>query len=104
VIGNQYRAAVASIGRGLVTGVVGQDIIVLPNMHPSHFEAVVAARGVVAEVGGQMAHLAVVSRELGKTLMVLPDACSLLQPGVRVQLDPARCEIRVIETETSSSK
>ncbi len=89
-----FRAAVVS-ARGGVTGIVGEDIVVLPNMHPSYATQVMGARGVVSEVGGQLAHLAVVARELGKTMMVLPDACTLLQPGMCVTLNPARCEIRI---------
>ena len=88
---SRHRAAVVA-GRGCVTGVVGDDIVVLPNMHPSHAMAVMQARGVVAEVGGALAHLAVVCRE-----MVLPDACTTLTPGMRVTLDPARCEILVLD-------
>lgn len=93
---SRHRAAVVA-GRGCVTGVVGDDIVVLPNMHPSHAMAVMQARGVVAEVGGALAHLAVVCREMGTTMMVLPDACTTLTPGMRVTLDPARCEILVLD-------
>lgn len=87
------RAAVLSMGRGKVTGIVGEDIIVIPDMHPSREPDVRAARGIVTEVGGQLCHLAVVSREAGKTVMLMPDACDVLTPGMRVALIPGRCEI-----------
>jgi phosphohistidine swiveling domain-containing protein len=92
----RFRAAVVS-AHGDVTGVVGEDIVVIPNMDPEHTVAVLRARGVVAEVGGRLAHIAIVCREDRKTMMVLPDACSLLTPGMRVTLVPARCEIVVQE-------
>jgi phosphohistidine swiveling domain-containing protein len=88
----RYRAAVVSAG-GTVTGVIGEDIAVLPDMHPTRSGQAWDARAVVAEVGGPLAHMAVVAREMNKTMMVLPDACELLHPGMRVTLVPARCEI-----------
>ncbi len=93
-----YRAAVVSSG-GRVTGIVGEDILVLPNMDPRHLPEVLKAEGIVAEVGGQLAHLAIVCRERGKTMMVLSDARARLQPGMAVTLLPARCEIRIEDIE-----
>ena len=90
---NRVRAAVVSYGPS-VTGVVGVDIAVLPDMHPRHTVEVLAAKAAVAEVGGQLAHIAVISREGNRPLMVLPNACTLLQAGMAVTIDPARCEIR----------
>jgi phosphohistidine swiveling domain-containing protein len=89
-----YRAAVVSSG-GRVTGIVGEDILVLPNMDPRHLPEVLKAEGVVAEVGGALAHLAIVCRERGKTMMVMPNARAVLAPGMHVTLLPARCEIRI---------
>lgn len=89
-----YRAAVVSAG-GSITGVVGEDIAVLPDMHPSRSGQAWDARAVVAEVGGPLAHMALVAREMNKTMMVMSDACTLLRPGTRVTLIPARCEIQV---------
>lgn len=93
----RLRAAVASAGGGSVAGVIGEDIVVLPDMEAAHVDAVMQARGAVAETGGPMLHLAIVSREIGYTLMVLPDAGTKLRPGMRVVLNPKRCEILVIE-------
>lgn len=89
-----YRAGVVADG-GVVTGVVGADVAVLPDMSPKRTLDFLASQAAVAEVGGQLAHLAIVGREQRKTLMVLPDACSLLKPGMVVTLDPSRCEVRV---------
>lgn len=33
----------------------------------------------------------------GEVLMVLPDAATALRPGMRVVLNPKRCEILIIE-------
>ena len=93
-----------SFGRGEVSGIVGEDIAVLPDMHPTREGEVTAAKGAVAEVGGQLAHLATVSREAGKPLMVLPDACRLLTPGMHVTLNPGRCEIVVHNDEPPPSE
>ena len=90
------RAAVSTSG-GIVSGVVGDSIVVLPNMAAEHHVAFMQARGCVAEVGGRLAHLAIVGRELQRTMMVLPGACKILLPGMKVTLDPARCEIRIEE-------
>jgi phosphohistidine swiveling domain-containing protein len=88
---------VASAGTGSVSGVVGEDIIVLPDMAASHVPSVMEARGVVAETGGPLTHLAIVSRGFGIVLMVMPDAATELRPGMRVVLNPKRCEIIVVE-------
>lgn len=89
-----YRAAVVS-GHGSVIGIVGDSIVVIPDMSPTRVGEVINARGVVSEVGGALAHLAIVCREQGKTMMVMPDACSVLTAGMRVTLNPACCEIRI---------
>jgi phosphohistidine swiveling domain-containing protein len=93
----RYRAAVASAGNGPVSGVVGEDIVVLPDMNSRHVDTIMQARGVVAEVGGPLAHLAIVSRELGCVLMVMPDAGVVLRPGMRVLLNPKGCEILIVD-------
>ena len=92
----KYRAAVVS-AHGTVTGVVGEDIGVFPSMSPKYHLDFLACRAAVAEVGGELAHLAIVSRETGRTLMILRGACKMLRPGMRVTLDPSRCEIRTEE-------
>lgn len=80
---------------GRVTGIVGEDIIVLPDMGTDHLDVVMRADGVVAEAGGELAHLVIVCKGLGKTVMIMPGACSILYPGLCVTLLPERCEIRV---------
>lgn len=51
--------------------------------------------GIITETGGVIAHLVIMCREKGKTIMILPDACSLLKPGTAVTLLPAQHQIRV---------
>lgn len=94
---NRHRAAVASAGNGPVSGKVGDDIIVLPNMNAEHVPAVLRARGVVAETGGPTVHLAIVSREAGLPIMILPNAATLLRLGMTVVINPKRCEILVLD-------
>jgi len=82
------RAAVASPGSGPTSGVVGEDILVLPDMAASHVDR---------ETGGPMLHLAIVSRSIGKVIMVMPDAMSTLLPGMLVVLNPKLCQIIIVK-------
>lgn len=94
---HKYRAAVASAGKGPVYGTIGEDIIVLPDMSSQHVDAVMNANGAIAETGGPLTHLAIVSRSAECVLMIMPNAASILRPGMRVILTPRLCEISVIE-------
>ena len=92
---NTHRAAVLS-SAGRVSGIVGEDILVLSNMRLEHLPTITDdVCGIVAEVGGVIAHLVIMCREKGKTIMILPDACSLLKRGMAVTLLPAQHQIRV---------
>lgn len=93
----RLRAAVASAGKGAVSGVVGDDIIVLPDMQARHVDAAMSSRGVVAETGGPLMHLAIVGRQIGRVIMILPNAASVLRPDMSVVLNPKRCEIIIAE-------
>lgn len=67
------------------------DLVIIPTASPD-FEAVAhkcADLGAVlmTEVGGKLCHLATVGREFGLTLVMLPDARTLLPMGCKVQID-----------------
>ncbi len=94
----RHRAAILA-DHGSITGIVGRDIIVLPDMNPSREVEVLQAKATVSEVGGMLAHLAIVSREARKTMMVMPDACTLLLPGTKITMNPSRCEILIHPAE-----
>ena len=81
-----------------VTGVVGKDIIVLPNLSPDHLPRLVNARGVVTEAGGKAAHLAQVALERSLPMMLMPDARTKLRDGDTITMTPAEGRIRVHST------
>ena len=91
-----FRATVI-VDAGEVTGVVGKDVLVVPDMRPEHVDAMLASRAVVAGVGGAGAHLAQVGAERNKTIMVVPDAVTRYPQGTPVRLVPAEGRIEVMD-------
>jgi phosphohistidine swiveling domain-containing protein len=87
-----WKATVV-VDAGEVYGVVGKDILVLPDMRPEHVEAMLKARAVIAEVGGAAVHLAQVGAEHNKTIMIVPDATTRYRKGVALTLVPAEGRI-----------
>lgn len=85
-LGN-FEAAVLSEGRQ-VTGVVGETILVLPNLHPDWLDDALKSSAVITEKGGALAHLAVVAREHGLTIMRVEDAIKRYPKGTEVTLMP----------------
>lgn len=94
----RFRAMVVVDGGHEVTGVVGKDILVLPDMRPDHVEAMLASRAVIAEVGGAGAHLAQLAAEHNKTVMIVKDATSRYLPGTTLTLIPAEGRIETFTT------
>lgn len=94
----KFPCAVVSAGSGPVTGIVGETVLVLPNMAPEHATKLLDPKlvGVVAEVGGQLCHFAIVAREQGVPVLVLPDATTVLLPGCTVHLDTRRLLIQLL--------
>jgi phosphohistidine swiveling domain-containing protein len=84
-----YNAMVLSIGNEKpVTGVVGVDVLVLENLHPSQADAVMKSKAVVTETGGALAHLARVSAEFGIPMLLVKDARKAFPPGTKLLVDP----------------
>jgi phosphohistidine swiveling domain-containing protein len=90
----QFECAVLC-GDHAVTGVTGQDIVVLPDLHPDRIDAMAAARGVITGAGGAAAHLAQVALERGVPILRVPDAVARFPDGQTVTLDPQHGQIRV---------
>ena len=60
-------------------------VLVLPNLSADWYPHMVAARAVICEVGGKLAHLAVVGREQGVPIIRIDGACEKFRTGMRVE-------------------
>jgi phosphohistidine swiveling domain-containing protein len=89
-----FEAAVIVEGRGSeITGVVGEGIVVLPDLSADHALAAMKAQAIITEEGGQLAHLAIVALERGLTIMRVPDAVTRYPEGTKVTLKPSTGQI-----------
>jgi len=77
------------VGGADVYGVVGTDIIVLPDLHPDRLESLLSAKGVITEAGGALAHLAQVALERNIPIVLVPKACTRYPAGTRVSICPS---------------
>ncbi len=63
------------------------DILLLKNLDPTvtiYYESI---KGVITEIGGQLAHAAIVAREYGLPVITLENAASILAKGVLVSMN-----------------
>jgi phosphohistidine swiveling domain-containing protein len=82
---------------GPVEGVVGQEVLVVPDLHPDRLEAMLGARAVITEQGGEAAHLVQVAREQRPCTIVRDDgATRYYRPGMRVRITPSRGSIEIV--------
>lgn len=84
-------------GTGYVSGVVGKDILVLPNLHPDHLPAMLRAKAVVANVGGRTAHLVQVALERNYPIVLVPGATTKFPADetLTIHLDTGRLTLMV---------
>ncbi len=75
-------------------------ILVCSNLDPAWTVLFPSVAGVVVERGGALSHSAIVARELGLPVVVMPDAVRTLRPGATVILDG--CEGWVSEADTEA--
>jgi len=99
-LGGSGRVSGTVVFPGPNEGVPAGSIAVVPSAGPAYELALLSAckggaGAVIAEVGGRLAHLAIVSRELGARLVVMENATKVLKPGQLVTLDLDKC---IIET------
>ncbi|APU88935.1 hypothetical protein Rctr197k_130 [Virus Rctr197k] len=87
-----YECAVLVTGPEL-EGVVGEDIVVMPDLHPSRIDQLILARAVITEKGGALAHLAVVALERSITILRVPDATIRYPKGMRLKIAPSEGKI-----------
>jgi phosphohistidine swiveling domain-containing protein len=93
-LGN-FDATVLVEGRD-VTGIIGQEIAVLPDLDPSRIEQLTVARAVITETGGALAHLAQVALERNIPMVRVADACKRYLPGMRVTIRPGSGEVEIV--------
>lgn len=91
--------ATVIVDAGLVSGVVGEDIAVLPDLSPLQVSAIEKAKAVIAATGGPASHLAIVARGQDLTVLRVPGACDRFEPGTRVVLDPKAGTVTIEEKE-----
>lgn len=70
-----------------VYGKVGKSIVVLANLHPDHLDAVLAAKAVVTEAGGALAHLSQVAREQSIPIVLVAGAREKFPKGTTLIVD-----------------
>ena len=76
------------------------DILIAPLTDPSWTPLFVPAEAVVVNVGGQMSHAVIVSRELGMPCVVaVKDATEIIKDGTRIRVNGSTGEITILETQ-----
>ena len=84
--------------KGLVPG----DILIAPLTDPSWTPLFVPAEAVVVNVGGQMSHAVIVSRELGMPCVVaVKDATEIIKDGTRIRVNGSTGEITILQNPDS---
>ena len=73
------------------------DVLVAPNTDPSWTPLFMAAAGVVVNVGGQISHAIIVSRELGLPCVVsVTDATVRIPDGAMIEVDGTTGTVRIL--------
>lgn len=74
------------------------DIMVAPLTDPAWTPLFMAVDGVVVNVGGQISHAVIVSRELGKPCVVsVDDATERIPDGATIEVDGSSGQVRIVE-------
>lgn len=97
-LASQTIKATTIVNAGIHTGIIGDDVAVLPDLSTPRLHEVEGKKAIITEQGGELCHLAIVAGGLGMTVLRVADACNTFQPGMRVVLDPVRRTI-VIDTD-----
>jgi phosphohistidine swiveling domain-containing protein len=86
-----------------VTGVVGENIAVLPNLSMDHYETACRASAIITEAGGALVHMAVVLREQGVPIVLVPDARRRYPKGTSLIVDAEHGDVRIIDAASEWS-
>lgn len=91
-----FDAAVL-VDNGPVRGEVGKEVLVLPDLGPAHAEAAMQpqVKAIVTEAGGALAHLCVIGREQGWTIMRVEDARRIYLDGATLEITPDEGRITI---------
>ena len=107
------RAATGSIqgvSAGRATGTVFDGtgtpptgaILVVRTLDPTLAPLLPVVKGVIAETGNVLSHLAILAREFGIPAVVgVPDAVTRFVPGTKVYVDGSNGDVRVLDRETT---
>jgi phosphohistidine swiveling domain-containing protein len=79
-----------------VTGVVGEDVVVLPDLSPHRIDALEGARAVITEQGGALAHLAQVALERGLVMVRVKGAVQKFPTGTKLTISLSQGEIEIL--------
>ena len=75
------------------------DILIAPLTDPSWTPLFVPAEAVVVDVGGQMSHAVIVSRELGMPCVVaVTNATQIIRDGSRIRVDGSSGVVTILDT------
>lgn len=91
----KFECTVLSEGPHRVTGVVGVDILVLPDLNPDRLESILKAKALVTQEGGRGAHLVLVSLERNVPVVRVPQALERFRPGMVVTVDTEKGVITI---------
>lgn len=89
-LASQTIKATTIVNAGNYTGIIGEDVVVLPDLSPLRVSEIEGKKAIIAEQGGELCHIAIVAGGLAMTVMRVADACNTFQPGMRVVMDPVR--------------
>lgn len=77
-----YEGVPFSHGKvAMVEGTVGKEILVVPDLRPFRQPEIVKAKAVLTNVGGALAHLAIIAREESIPMFMIPKATEKFPPG-----------------------
>jgi phosphohistidine swiveling domain-containing protein len=79
-----------------VTGVIGEGIVVIPDLSPLQVPSIVNASAVITEQGDPASHLAIVARGRNLPVVRVRDALQLFKHGDRVCVSTRRGTVTVI--------
>ncbi len=86
-----------------MTGVVGENIAVLPNLSMDHYETACRASAIITEAGGALVHMALVMREQGVPIVLVPDARKRYPKGTSLIVDAEHGDVRIIDAASEWS-
>ncbi|HTQ47476.1 MAG TPA: PEP-utilizing enzyme [Polyangiaceae bacterium] len=90
----KFECAVV-VGGSAVTGVVGKEVVVVPDLGPDRLPDVARARAIITQSGGKMAHLAQVMLGQNVPILRISDARERLRDGMRVTVEPEHGVVRI---------